>query len=81
MQKEKFFKKSVLKSVSYFHRKTPVLDSRYNKVAFRPAKLLKVTPAQVFSCEICKIFKNSYFKEHLQTIASVYGNQDLENLR
>ena len=31
-------------------------------------------PAQVFSCEICKIFKNIYFKEHLPTTASRYGN-------
>ena len=29
----------------------------------------KETPTQVFSCEYCKIFKNSYFKEHLQTAA------------
>ena len=26
---------------------------------------------QVFSCEICEIFKNTYFKEHLQMTASV----------
>ena len=32
------------------------------------------TPAQVFSCEICKTFKNIYFKEHLLTTASGYGN-------
>ena len=24
------------------------------------------TPAQVFSCEICEIFKNRFFTEHLQ---------------
>ena len=28
---------------------------------------LKETPAQVFSCKICNIFKNAYFEEHLQT--------------
>ena len=28
------------------------------------------TPAQVFSCEFCKIFKNRYFVEHLGTHAS-----------
>ena len=32
---------------------------------FRPATLLKETPTQVFSCEYCKIFKNSFFIEHL----------------
>ena len=30
----------------------------------------KVTLTQVFSCEYCEIFKNTYFKEHLQTAAS-----------
>ena len=26
--------------------------------------------AQVFSCNFCEIFKNSYFEEHLGTAAS-----------
>ena len=34
------------------------------------AILLK-RPAQVFSCEYCEIFKNTYFEEHLQAAASV----------
>ena len=25
----------------------------------------------MFSCEICELFKNTYFEEHLQTAASV----------
>ena len=29
----------------------------------------KETPAQVFSCEFCEIFKNTYFLEHLRTAA------------
>ena len=33
--------------------------------------ILKETSTQVFSREFCKIFKNIYFKEHLQTTASV----------
>ena len=28
------------------------------------------TPAQVLSCEICEIVKNTYFEEHLRTAAS-----------
>ena len=28
------------------------------------------TPKQVFSCEISKIFKDTYFEEHLRTAAS-----------
>ena len=30
----------------------------------------KVTPAQVFSCEFLRNFKNTYSVEHLQTVAS-----------
>ena len=31
----------------------------------------KETPLQVFSCEFCKIFKNTVFTEHLRATASV----------
>ena len=31
---------------------------------------LKKMPTQVFSCEICESIKNTYFEEHLRTIAS-----------
>ena len=30
----------------------------------------KKNPTQMFSCEYCKIFKNTYFKKHLRTAAS-----------
>ena len=40
--------------------------------AFSPATLL--TPAQVFSCEICKILKKTYFEEHLRKTASTLSN-------
>ena len=30
----------------------------------------KETPTQLFSCEYCEIFKNTYFEEHLQMAAS-----------
>ena len=33
----------------------------------------KETLAQVFSCEFCKISKNSFFTEHLRTTASEYN--------
>ena len=29
----------------------------------------KETPAQVFSCEFCEIFKSTYFEKHLRTAA------------
>ena len=31
---------------------------------------LKETPTHLFSCEICEIFKNPYFEEHLRTTDS-----------
>ena len=37
--------------------------------ALSPATLLKRDSTQVFSCEICEIFKNTYFKEHLRMTA------------
>ena len=53
-------------------RKTPVLQSYFNKVAgFQPASFLKKTLTQVLSCEICETFKNTYFEEHLQMTASI----------
>ena len=41
-----------------------MLESLFNKVADLKA------PPQVFSCEYCEIFKNTYFEEHLRTAAS-----------
>ena len=32
------------------------------------------TPAQLFSCEFCKIFQNTYVVEHLQTPTSEHAN-------
>ena len=40
--------------------------------ALRHGTLLKKTPTQVFFCEICGIFKNTHFEEHLRTTASIY---------
>ena len=33
---------------------------------------LQETPTQVFSCECCEVFKNTFFKKHLRTSASVH---------
>ena len=35
----------------------------------------KDTPAEVFSCEFSKIFKNTFFTEYLRTTASQTGKQ------
>ena len=55
-----------------YHRKTLVLGSLFNKVAGLP-NLLKETPSQVFSCKICKIFKNTYCEEQLRMTASDFN--------
>ena len=42
------------------HRKTPVLESLFNKDAGLQLSE-KETPMQVFSCEYCKMFQDSIF--------------------
>ena len=45
---------------------------RLQASGFRPGTLLKKeTLVQVLSCESCEIAKNTFFKEHLRTTASV----------
>ena len=48
-----------------------MFESLFNKVAGRyPSHFIKKeTPTQVFSREICEIFKNTYFEKHLRTAA------------
>ena len=53
--------KSCSKKFRKFHSKTYVLESLFNKAAgWWPATL----STQVFSCEICEIFKNTFLKKH-----------------
>ena len=49
-----------------FHRSLFLIKLKF----WGPATLLKKTPTQVLSCEICEIFNNNYFEEHLWTTAS-----------
>ena len=42
------------------YKETPVLESLFKKVSRN-----KETPTQVFSCEFCEAFKNTFFTEHL----------------
>ena len=59
-------KKGVLENFTKFARKHLCQSLFFNKVAgLRPE-------AQVFSCEFCKIFKNTFFTEHIWTTASVW---------
>ena len=36
--------------------------------------LIKLTPTQEFFCEVCEIFKNTYFEEHMRTATYVHGD-------
>ena len=50
----------------------PKFTGRRLYQCLRPATLLKKeTLAQAFSCEFCEISKNSFFMEHLLTIAPI----------
>ena len=64
---EVFYKKSSQKFRNIY-RKTTVLKSLLNK-SFQLYK--KGTPTQVFYCEYCEIFKNTYYEKHLPTATSV----------
>ena len=53
--------------------KRPVPEPFFNKAAgVAWNSINKETLAQVFSCEFCEIFKNTYFTEHLRTTAFVH---------
>ena len=60
-----FNKIGLLKIFCKIHRKTPVLESLFNKVTgLYPATLLKEnTPIQVLSDEFSEIFKTSFFNK------------------
>ena len=59
------FKKAVLKNFAIFTGKQLLWNPFFQLYQ-------KETPTEVFSCEYCEIFKNTYFEEHLQTAASVF---------
>ena len=65
-------KKHVLKNLAIFTGKQLYWSLLLIKLqAFRPATLLKTILKQVFSCEMCKIFKSTYFEEYPRTTVSV----------
>ena len=69
-----FIKKAVLKHFAIFTWKHLCWSLFLIKLQpFRSATLLKETPTQLFSCDYCEIFKNTYFEEHLGRAASVYS--------
>ena len=66
--------KAVLKKFLNIHRKETVLESLFNRVAgLKVCNFIKRdsdTATQVFSCEYCKMFKNTYSEEYLRATAS-----------
>ena len=70
---EVFFKKRCSSKFHKIHSKTPVPESFSIKLqAWLPATLLKKeTLAQVFSCEFCEIFKNTFFYRIPPVAASI----------
>ena len=58
-----FFKIAVLKNFAILSRKACVAEYLFNKVAGMKVCIFikKETPAQLFSCEYCEIFKNNFF--------------------
>ena len=59
-----FMKKGVLKDFCNIHRKVAELQPYQEE-----------TPTRMFSSEYCKIFKNTYFEEHLLKAASDFSRQ------
>ena len=62
-----FFKKGILRNFTIFTGKNLCWSLFLIKL---PVWSPQETPIQMFSSKYCEIFKNSYFKEHLQTAAS-----------
>ena len=60
-------KKGVLENFTKFTGTLLCQSLFFNKVA----GLTLETLAQVFSCEFCEIFKNTFFTEHLRTTTSI----------
>ena len=70
---EVFYKKAVLKSFANFTGEHLYWSLFLIKLqVFRPEPYQEETPTQVFSCEICKIFKNIFFYRTPSVAASVF---------
>ena len=64
---ELFYKKAALENFAKFTEKHLCQSLFFNKLQAR-GKKEKKTLAQVFSCEFCEIFKNTFFTEHLRRL-------------
>ena len=68
---EVFYKKGILKNFAKFTEKDLRQSLFFNKVAGY-SFIKKETIAQMFSCEFCEIFKNTFFTEHLRWLLLKY---------
>ena len=59
------------------HKKTPVLESRFNKVTgLYPANSLKErTPNRVFSDEFCELLKTTFLQNTSRRLLLFYGKK------
>ena len=67
-----FFKVGVLKNFSNFTGKHQCQSFSLIRLQTWGLQLYQETPTQVFSCKICKIFKNAFFYRTPPVAASVY---------
>ena len=71
-------KKAVLKNFAIFRGKHLLRSFFLIKLqVWSPVIVLRETPIQVFPCEYCKIFRNTYFEEHLRTTASAFPSKSM----
>ena len=63
-------KSKVFLKISQHLQEKKCVGAFFNNVASRgPANLIKEILWQVFSCEYCELFKNTYFEKHLRAAA------------
>ena len=74
-----FFKLGVRKTFANFAEK--YLYCCLFLMTWRSATLLKETPTQVFSCQICKVFKNTFFQRVPSVAASVIKPWNQEEMK
>ena len=75
-----FYKKGVLRNFAKFTEKHQCQSVFFNKVAGRPCNFIKKeTQAQVFSCEFCEIFKNT-FSQGTPPMVATGGNLSLQRI-
>ena len=71
-------KKDVLRNFAKFTEKHLCESLVLNKVAGQACNFIKKqTLAQVLSCELCEISKNTFFKEHLRWLLLLWSKAEI----